>query len=248
MILAGIMLKMGLYGIIRLLIPVCPLAFHVVGLPVITVVTAGIIYASVIAIKQDDMKRFIAYVSIAHVGLITASALSLNSIALKGAVFQMIAHGINVVALFIVVDILEVRNKSRKISELGGIASTMPSLAVLFMLIILATVALPLTSGFIGEFMMLLGLYSYEPWISAVAGLTIIFSAVYMLWMYQRVMLGNLKEGLPAKQPALFTTDFYALIPLIILTLFLGCYPKPVLDIASPALDMILKTINILPN
>jgi NADH-quinone oxidoreductase subunit M len=248
MILAGIMLKMGIYGIIRLLIPICPLAFPVLGMPVIILVTAGIIYSSVIAIRQDDLKRFIAYVSIAHVGLITAAVLSLNNKAVNGAVFQMIAHGINVVALFIIVDIIEVRNKSRKISELGGIAASMPSLAIVFMIIILASVALPLTSGFVGEFLMLLGLFSFSPWIAAGAGLTIIFSAVYMLWMYQRVMLGNLRVGLPVKQPPLLRNDLYALVPLIIMIFLLGCYPKPVMQIAGPAIDAILKTINILPN
>lgn len=248
MILAGIMVKMGIYGLIRLLVPVCPLAFPVIGLPVIILVTAGIIYASVIAIRQEDLKRFIAYVSIAHAGLITASVLSLNHRAIQGAVFQMISHGINVVGLFIIVDIIEVRNRSRKISELGGIAGTMPSLAVFFMIMILASVALPLTSGFVGEFMMLLGLFSYNPWISAMAGLTIILSAVYMLRMYQRVMLGPLREGLPVKQPALLRNDLFALLPLTILIFFLGCYPKPIMDIAGPALELILKTINILPN
>jgi NADH-quinone oxidoreductase subunit M len=242
------MLKMGIYGMIRLLIPICPLAFPVVGLPVIILVTVGIIYASVIAIRQDDLKRFIAYVSIAHVGLIAAAVLSLNSRAIHGAAFQMLAHGINVVALFIIVDIIEVRNKSRRISDLGGIAGTMPSLAVIFMIIILASAALPLTSGFVGEFLMLLGLFSYSPWIAAGAGLTIIFSAVYLLWMYQRVMLGGLREGLPVKQPPLFSNDLFALVPLIVLIFFLGCYPKPVMNIAGPAIDAILKTINILPN
>jgi NADH-quinone oxidoreductase subunit M len=248
MILAGIMLKMGIYGIIRLLIPICPLAFPVLGMPVIILVTAGIIYASIIAIKQDDLKRFIAYVSIAHVGLITAAVLSLNSKALYGAVFQMVAHGINIVALFIIVDIIEVRNKSRRIRDLGGIAPTMPSLAIIFMIILLSTVALPLTSGFVGEFTMLLGLFSYSPWIAALAGLTIIFSAIYMLWMYQRVMLGGIREGQPVNQPPLFSNDLFALVPLVILIFFLGCYPNPVMHLAGPAIDAILKTINILPN
>ncbi len=248
MILAGIMLKMGIYGIIRLLIPICPLAFPVLGTPVIILVTAGIVYASVIAIKQDDLKRFIAYVSIAHVGLITAAVMSLNSKAVNGAVFQMLAHGINVVALFIIVDIIEVRNKSRKISELGGIAGTMPSLAIFFMIIILGSVALPLTSGFVGEFLMLIGLFSYSPWIAGVAGLTIILSSVYMLWMYQRVMLGKIREGLPATQPPLFRSDLFAIVPLVIVIFLLGCYPTPMLKIAGPAIDTILRTINILPN
>jgi NADH-quinone oxidoreductase subunit M len=248
MILAGIMLKMGVYGVIRLLIPICPLAFPVLGMPVIILVTAGIIYSSVIAIRQDDMKRFIAWVSMAHAGLITAAVLSLRNSAVNGAAFQMVAHGINVVALFIIVDIIEVRNKSRKISDLGGIATTMPVLAAIFMIVLLGTVALPLTSGFVGEFMMLLGLFSYNPWIAGGAGLTIIFSAVYMLWMYQRVMLGNLREGLPLRQPGLFRNDLFALIPLVMLILFLGCYPKPLLQLSGPAVDMILKTINIIPN
>jgi NADH-quinone oxidoreductase subunit M len=244
MILAGIMLKMGIYGIIRLLIPVCPLAFPVLGLPVVLVAISGMVYASIIAIKQDDLKRFIAYVSLAHVALITAATFSLNKTAVQGSVIQMISHGINVVGLFIVVDILQVRNKTRNISELGGVAITMPFLAIVFMIILLGSVALPLTNGFIGEFLMLLGLFSFHPWISVVGGTTIIFSAVYMLWMFQRVMLGNLPGGLPQIQPRLNRNDLLALLPLVIMIFWIGVYPKPFLEITEPAIKNILTLIS----
>jgi NADH-quinone oxidoreductase subunit M len=237
------MSKMGIYGILRLLIPVCPLAFRSFGQPVVILAVAGIIYSSVIAIRQNDLKRFIAWVSIAHLGLVTAAALSLDRIAIQGSVIQMISHGINVVGLFIIADIIEVRTRSRNIDSLGGLAQQMPFISIAFMIIILATVALPLTSGFVGEFMMLLGLFNYSLWISLFAGLTIIFSVVYMLRMYQRVMLGNINPSLPQVQPAPVRNEILALIPLIIIIIIIGCYPKPFLDLVQPATDKLITLI-----
>jgi NADH-quinone oxidoreductase subunit M len=244
MILSGIMLKMGLYGILRLLIPVTPLALKIAGPVVITAITAGIIYASVIAIKQDDLKRFIAWVSIAHVSLIAAALLSLNRTAAQGAIFQMISHGISVVGLFVVADILETRFKTRKISELGAVAGEMPLLSILFIIIVLGSVALPLTSGFVGEFLMLLGLFAFNPWISAVAGLTVIFSAVYMLRMYQRVMLGTVAREKNFKQPPLLRNELIVLVTLAALIILLGCFPKVLLDLASAPAETIIPSVS----
>ncbi len=248
MLLAGIMLKMGLYGILRLMIPICPLAFYDLGLPAILLSVAGILYASVIALRQKDLKRLVAYVSIAHVGLIAAGLFSLSDIALQGAVIQLFSHGINVVGLFILIDILENRFQTRRIDHLGGIAHAMPRFAIVFMIMLLGSIALPLTNGFVGEFLLLLGLFQYNPWIAAAAGSTIIFGAVYMLWMYQRVMLGNLPEKLALKAADLDLREMFTLIPLVVLVLWIGWYPKLFLQLAEPAIRTIMNIAFALPN
>jgi NADH-quinone oxidoreductase subunit M len=248
MILAGIMLKMGIYGIIRLLIPICRDAFPILQPGIIILIVSGIIYASIIALKQTDLKRFIAWVSIAHVGLISAGALSLNQIALQGAVIQMISHGINVVGLFIITDIIQSRFKTRDMNHLGGIAAMNPSLGILFMIILLGTIALPLTNGFVGEFMLLLGLFKYNSWIALFAGTTVIFSAVYMLRMYQRVMLGPSVAQQTGEMKGLSATELITLIPLAVIVLLIGCYPNPVLHLSEPAIKNILNYLIIIPN
>ena len=248
MILSGVMLKMGIYGIIRLLIPLCHEAFGIMQSGVMIMIVTGIIYASVIALKQNDLKRLVAWISIAHVGLISAGALSLNSTALLGAVIQMLSHGINVVGLFIIIDIIQTRFRSREISELGGIARVNPSLGILLMIILLGTIALPLTNGFVGEFMLLIGLFKYNVWVSLLAGTTVIFSAVYMLWMYQKVMLGPLPAWLSADRKELSVTELAALIPLVILVFWVGCYPTPFLDLAEPAVKTILNYLILVPD
>jgi NADH-quinone oxidoreductase subunit M len=248
MLLAGIMLKMGVYGILRLMIPICPLAFNDLGLPAIVLSVSGIIYASVIALRQKDLKQMIAYVSIAHVGLIAAASFSLKDIAIQGVVVQMFSHGINVVGLFILIDIIENRFRMRRIDNLGGIAFAMPRFAIIFMIILLGSIALPLTNGFIGEFLMLLGLFQYSPWISLTAGSTIIFGAVYMLWMYQRIMLGNQPEKFVGKIADLNTHEMLTLLPLVMMILWIGLYPKPFLQLAEPAIRSILNIAFALPN
>jgi NADH-quinone oxidoreductase subunit M len=248
MILAGVMLKMGIYGIIRLLIPLCHEAFQILQSGIIVLIISGIIYASIIALRQNDLKRLIAWVSIAHAGLISAGAMSLNPTAFHGAVIQMISHGINVVGLFIIADIIQTRFRTRQISELGGIASTMPSLGILLMIILLGTIALPLTNGFVGEFMLLIGLFKYNVWVSALAGTTVIFSAVYMLSMYQKVMLGQLPAQFSSDQKVMSGKEWAALIPLAVMVFWIGCFPKPFLDLAGPAVKTILNYLKVLPN
>jgi NADH-quinone oxidoreductase subunit M len=247
MILAGLMLKMGIYGIIRLLIPICHDLLSMIEIPIIIIIISGLIYSSIIAFRQDDLKRFVAYVSIAHVALISAGALSMNETALQGAVFQMIAHGINVVGLFIVIDIIETRFGGRYLSMLGGISRVMPSLGIILMILLLGTIALPLTNGFIGEFLILLGLFEFNPWLSLGAGTTIILGAVYMLRIYQKVMLGALPPTMKPQHKKLNLSELGALIPIVILVLLMGCYPKPFLELAAPAIKTILNWIIIIP-
>jgi NADH-quinone oxidoreductase subunit M len=242
------MLKMGIYGIIRLLIPLCRDAFPLLQPGIIILIVSGIIYASIIALKQTDLKRFIAWVSIAHVGLISAGALSLNHTAIHGAVIQMISHGINVVGLFIITDIIQSRFKTRDMNDLGGIAAMNPALGILFMIIVLGTIALPLTDGFVGEFMLLLGLFKYNAWISLFAGTTVIFSTVYMLRMYQRVMLGPSGALQGEEMKGLSVTEMTTLIPLAVMVLWIGCYPNPFLHLSEPAIKNILNYLIIKPN
>jgi NADH-quinone oxidoreductase subunit M len=232
MLLAGIMLKMGIYGILRWMVPVIPDAVQQFGFIAIILALVGIVYASVIALRQQDMKRLVAYSSIAHVGLISAGAISLNIVAMNGAVIQMLSHGINIVGLFIIIDLIEERTGTRVIANLGGLAAKTPRLALFFMIFLLASIALPLTNGFVGEFMLLTGLFSVHWAYAAVGGLTVIFSAVYMLWMYQRVMLGS-GEGstVTGEIRDLGTKEMLLLLPLVIMIFWIGIYPEPFLNL-----------------
>ncbi len=247
MILAGVMMKMGIYGIIRFLLPLCRGAMPLLQNGIIILIVAGIVYASVIALKQDDLKRFIAWVSIAHAGLITAGVISMNMAALQGAVLHMISHGINVVGLFIVADIIQKRYGTRNMSELGGIALADPWLGILSMIILLGTIGLPLTNGFAGEFLILSGLFRFSPVLAALAGLTVIFSAIYMLDMYQKVMLGTSRSITPPVTIRLTGYEAASLIPIASLILLIGCFPRPVLTLAEPAVKIICDFINVIP-
>jgi NADH-quinone oxidoreductase subunit M len=248
MILSGIMLKMGIYGVIRLLIPLCHDSFGILQNWIIILIVAGIVYASIIALNQTDLKRFAAWVSIAHAGLITAGALTLEQAALQGAVIQMISHGINIVGLFIIIDIIERKYKTRDMNELGGLARSNPWLGIFFMIIVLGTVALPLTNGFPGEFLLLLGLFSFSPWIAAIAGTTIILGSVYMLRVYQKVMLGPAHEKPELSENKLTRYELGSLVPLTIVVFFIGCYPDFILRLAGPTvknlLDLLIVTSN----
>jgi NADH-quinone oxidoreductase subunit M len=248
MILAGVMLKMGIYGIIRLLIPLCRDSLPLLQPGIIILIVAGIIYASIIALKQTDLKRFIAWVSIAHVGLITAGVMTLNHIALQGAVIQMISHGINVVGLFIITDIIQARYKTRDMNELGGIASLNPSLGIFLMIIMLGTIAFPLTNGFVGEFLLLLGMFKYNALITLFAGTTVIFSAVYMLGMYQKVMLGPTPVEFYSEMKGLSLTESITLILLVVMVFWIGWYPKTFLNMAEPSINTILNYLIVIPN
>ena len=242
MLLAGIMLKMGLYGMIRWMIPICHQAVQQYAPVAIVLAITGIVYASVIAIRQSDMKRLVAYSSIAHVGLIAAGIFALTPHAMEGAVIQMVSHGINIAGLFFVIDIIEQRTGTRTIGNLGGIAIKAPRLAAFFMIILLGSIALPLTNGFIGEFLLLLGLFEFSVVFAAIAALTIIFSAVYMLWMYQRTMLGKTNE-VTQQMSDLTWPEMGVFIPLVIMIFWIGLFPGLFLDIALPDVLQVLNFI-----
>jgi NADH-quinone oxidoreductase subunit M len=240
MLLSGIMLKMGTYSLIRWLLPVVPEGVAKWGPLAITLCVIGIVYTSIIAIMQSDLKKLFAYSSIAHVGLISAGIFSLNIQGMQGSVVQMLAHGINVLGLFFCADIIFNRTKTFNIDGLGGIRNLAPQFNTLFMIIVLGSVALPLTNGFIGEFLLLYGIYEYNSWLSVFAALTVILGAVYMLRMFQRVMLGNVNDTTSAFEDVKWNEKLVLNI-IAIVVIVMGIYPKPVFDIAQPALETILN-------
>ena len=233
---------MGTYGLLRWLLPLLPAGVEHWKNVAIALSVTGIIYASLMALTQKDYKRLLAYSSIAHVGLISAGIFSLNIIALQGSLVQMIAHGINVVGLFFIAEIIQRRMKTRQINELGGIANNAPVFTILFVMIMLGSVALPLTNGFVGEFLLLNGIYQYNAWVAAAAGLTVIFGAIYMLRSYQMIMLGEPHER-NHEFTGLHKSEKIVLIVITSVIIVTGIYPKPILDIAGPALENILNHV-----
>lgn len=241
MLLSGIMLKMGIYGAIRWMIPVAPHAFFDSQLIIVILAVIGIVYGSVIAFTQKDGKRLVAYSSIGHVGLIAAGIFCWNVQGVQGAMIQMLSHGINVVGMFFIWDIISTRLGTRDISQLGGIAKVAPQFAIAFLIIVLGTVALPLTNGFIGEFLLLNAVYQYNIWIAAVAGLTIIFGAVYMLRMYKNVMQGATNE-LTVTFADIHGSEKLVLGIICLLIIVLGVYPQPILNISSAAVENLVHS------
>jgi len=240
MLLSAIMLKMGIYGVIRWLIPVVPLAVKHWGPAALILSVIGIVYASCIAIVQKDFKRLIAYSSIAHVGLISAGLLTLSVVGMQGAMIQMLSHGIVVFALFYIVEIIFERTKTFDLSLLGGIRNVAPKLASVFIVVMLGSVALPLTSGFIGEFLLINSLVQYQLWIGVIAGLTIILGAVYMLRTFQKSMSGE-TNGVTALLTDLNYHERLVLYPVVILIIIIGVYPGPLLGISEVAVTNLLS-------
>jgi NADH-quinone oxidoreductase subunit M len=242
MLLSGIMLKMGTFGMIKWLLPMTPLALDKWGGLAIGLAVFGIFYASCIAIVQKDYKRLIAYSSIAHVGLIAAGILSCNQQGIQGAVMQMLGHGVNVVGLFLIADILMRHTGTREMEKLGGIRSMNGNFAVLFLIVMLGSIALPLTNGFVGEFLLINGIYQYGPWIAGFAGLTVILGAVYMLRSYQSIMLGERRDSAIAFG-SLAKSDKWVLYIICFVIIAFGVYPKPLNDLAEEGTKAILTYI-----
>jgi NADH-quinone oxidoreductase subunit M len=241
MLLSGIMLKMGLYSIIRWQLPIAPLAAKEYMYIFISLGVAGVIYGSVVALRQKDLKKLLAYSSLAHVGLIAAGTYTLTIDGLRGAVLQMIAHGFVVVGLFFISEIIFRRYETRTIAEMGGIRTQSPKFASMFLLLVLASVALPTTFNFVGEFTVLYSLSQINLWFAFLGGMTIILGAYYMLKMYQQVMLGETNTKV-------FTDvtfkEGFALVLIITVLFFFGMYPKPITDLITPSLENILTHIN----
>lgn len=238
MVLSGIMVKMGLFAVIRWLLPIFPAMSNKMAPLIIVLSIIGMLYASLIAMRQDDLKRLVAYSSIAHIGLMCAALFVTNQAGYDGVLIQMFNHGINIIGLWIVIDLIEQQTGIRKMSQLGGLAQQAPTLAVLLVVIALANIALPLTNGFVGEFLMFNGLFQYNPWYAAIAGISIILAAVYTLGMIQKVFYGESK-GLAALKDVKMN-QAVAMISIIVLVIALGVYPKPILQLTQQGLDGII--------
>ncbi len=241
MLLSGIMLKMGLYSVIRWQIPIAPLAAKTYMPTLIGLSIAGVIYGSIVALRQKDLKKLLAYSSLAHVGLIAAGCYTLTADGISGAVSQMIAHGFVIVGLFFAAEVIFRRFETNKIDDLGGIRSQAPKFTSMFMILVLASVALPGTFNFIGEFTVLYSLSQVNIWFAVLGGTTIILGAYYMLKMFQNVMLGETNTKVFADVTVNETIVFVILIAFL---LFYGLYPKPIVDLVNPSIVEILKQIN----
>jgi NADH-quinone oxidoreductase subunit M len=242
-ILSALMVKMGMYAVLRWLLPVLPAGVAYWSDTVIVLAVIGIVYASCIAIVQTDIKRLIAYSSIAHMGLMCAAAFTHSSIGIHGIMMQMFNHGITITGLWVVVSMIEDRWGTRDMTKLGGMATAAPQMAIALVIISLASIALPLTNGFVGEFMMFTGLFrgdsSGHIAIMVVAGLGIILGAVYTLNMIQKTAYGNVAKMVVAKD--LSINEYVGLAIIISLIIFLGVYPKPLLDLTAGISGMIAR-------
>ena len=239
-ILAGVLLKMGGYGFLRFSLPMLPLASDLFVPLIFTLSVVAVVYTSLVALMQEDMKKLIAYSSVAHMGFVTIGIFTFNTQGIEGGIFQMLSHGIVSAALFLVVGVVYDRIHSREIAHYGGLVNRMPIYAFTFMIFMLASVGLPGTAGFVGEILVLVGVYQVNTWVAALAALGVILSAAYMLWLYRRIIFGQLEKD-DLKQIADMNAREIALFaPLVILAVLMGIYPAPFLDVMHVSVDNLI--------
>ncbi|MDQ0327328.1 NADH-quinone oxidoreductase subunit M [Rhodopseudomonas julia] len=242
-ILAGILLKMGGYGFLRFSLPMFPLASAEFAPFVYTLSVIAIIYTSLVALAQEDMKKLIAYSSVAHMGFVTMGIFTVTAQGVQGGIFQMLSHGLVSGALFLCVGVIYDRLHTRKIDAYGGLVNRMPWYAFAFLLFTMANIGLPGTSGFVGEFLTMLGAFRVNTWVALFAASGVIFSACYALWLYRRVALGQLeKESLKAMLD-LSRREKLILVPLMLLVLFFGVYPQPVMTVTAASVDNLVAQV-----
>jgi NADH-quinone oxidoreductase subunit M len=246
-ILAGVLLKLGGYGFLRFSLPLLPDAAVQFAPIVIGLAIVAILYGALVSMVQPDLKKLIAYSSVSHMGFVMLGAFVFNEQGLSGAVFQMISHGITTGALFLLVGVIYERTHDRLIAHMGGLNARLPRYAALFGLFTFASIGLPGLSGFVGEFLVVLGAFRYNAWVAAATMLVVIFSAVYMLWMFQRVFFTVPSGWMRRFWPALTDmsrTEWLAIAPLIVLVVALGVYPAPVLDLISQPMQRIIEGVS----
>ncbi len=241
-ILAGILLKMGGYGFIRFSLPMFPDASVYFTPLVFALSVVAIIYTSLVAMMQDDIKKLIAYSSVAHMGFVTMGIFAGNAQGVQGAVFQMVSHGLVSGALFLCVGIVYDRMHTREISAYGGLVNRMPWYALAFMVFTMANVGLPGTSGFVGEFLTLMGAFKANTWVAFLATTGVILSACYALWLFARVVFGEIKRPVFETIPDLDRREMAMLAPLVVLVIYYGVQPGPILDACAASVDQILKS------
>jgi NADH-quinone oxidoreductase subunit M len=240
-ILAGILLKMGGYGFIRFSLPMFPDASQYFAPLVFALSIVAIIYTSLVALVQTDMKKLIAYSSVAHMGFVTMGLFAMTAQGVEGAVFQMISHGLVSGALFLCVGVVYDRIHTREIAAYGGLVQRMPRYAVALMIFTLANVGLPGTSGFIGEFLTLIGTFQVNSWVALLATTGVILSAAYALYLYRRVIFGVLEKPNLMHIPDLSMREIAILAPLVVLTLYYGVHPQPIIDASAASAEALIK-------
>jgi NADH-quinone oxidoreductase subunit M len=238
-ILAGVLLKMGAYGFLRFSLPMLPTASHIFADFVIILSLVAIVYTSLVALVQEDMKKLIAYSSVAHMGFVTLGIFSFNQQGLDGAIFQMISHGLVSGALFLCVGVVYERMHTREIAKFGGLTQRMPKYAFVFMVFTMASVGLPTTSGFVGEFLTFMGVYQIAPIACAIAATGVIFGAAYMLWLYRKVMFGELNPACKSIKDV-NDREYIPLMILAALVILLGLQPNLILDVTKAPVEQIL--------
>ncbi|MGV6839445.1 MAG: NADH-quinone oxidoreductase subunit M [Planktomarina sp.] len=234
-VLAAILLKMGGYGFLRFSLPMFPVASDMLAPLVFWMSAIAIIYTSLVALAQEDMKKLIAYSSVAHMGYVTMGIFAANQQGIDGAIFQMISHGFISGALFLCVGVIYDRMHTREIDAYGGLVNRMPAYALIFMFFTMANVGLPGTSGFVGEFLTLMGIFQVNTWVAMFAATGVILSAAYALWLYRRVVMGELVKEALKSITDMGTREKWIFVPLVAMTLILGVYPPLVLDIIGPS-------------
>jgi NADH-quinone oxidoreductase subunit M len=239
-ILAAVLLKMGGYGFLRFSLPMFPVASVDLAPLIFTLSVAAIIYTSLVALVQADMKKLIAYSSVAHMGYVTLGIFTFNQQGIDGAIFQMLSHGLISAALFLCVGVVYDRLHTREIDAYGGLAERMPIYAVCFMVFTMGNVGLPGTSGFIGEFLALLGAFQVNTWVALFATTGIILSACYALWLYRRMIFGVLDKPSLRAIADMGPREIAVMAPLVILTLFFGFYPAPILDVTAQSVKKLV--------
>jgi NADH-quinone oxidoreductase subunit M len=240
-ILAAILLKMGGYGFLRFSLPMFPLASELFAPMMFTLSVVAIVYTSLVAMMQEDMKKLIAYSSVAHMGFVTLGMFSLTKEGLQGAVFQMVSHGFVSGALFLCVGVVYDRLHTRDIDAYGGLVNRMPAYAVVFMVFTMANVGLPGTSGFVGEFLTLLAAFKANPNVAFFATLGVILSACYALWLYRRVVFGALTKPSLQGMRDLTPREIVLFVPLLILTVLFGVWPGPILDTSANSVAFVAE-------
>ena len=246
-LLAGILLKMGSYGFLRFSLPLLPLAARRYASAMAVLALVAIVYGALVSLMQKDMKKLIAYSSVSHMGFVMLGLFALTPLAAKGAVLQMINHGLSTGALFLIVGIVYERRHTRLIAEFGGLSSRMPLYAAVFLVMVLSSIGLPGLNGFVGEFMILMGTFSVS-WIwTAIAATGIVLGAGYMLWLYQRVMFGRIVHPANESLRDLTVREFATFAPLLVLVLWIGVFPKPFLDLLDKPVTKIVNIVNPVP-
>jgi NADH-quinone oxidoreductase subunit M len=239
-ILAGILLKMGGYGFLRFSLPMFPVATEMFAPLVFTMSVIAIIYTSLVALAQEDMKKLIAYSSVAHMGFVTMGIFTVNHQGIEGGIFQMISHGVVSGALFLCVGVVYDRLHTRDIAAYGGLVNRMPMYAACFLVFTMANVGLPGTSGFVGEFLTMLGAFVHNSWIAIFAATGVVLSAAYALFLYRRIVFGALVKPSLQTMQDLTGREIALLAPLVILTIAMGVYPKPVFEVTTPAVAKLI--------